>query len=805
MKIRSIIRYALIGVVAVLIGVTAFIQFRIIPGLPSIEMLRDVQLQVPLRIYTTDGKLIGEFGEKKRSPLRYGETPPRMIQAVLAAEDDRFFQHPGVDYQGILRAVYTLVVTREKSQGGSTITMQVARNFFLSSEKTYLRKVNEIFLSFKIEEELSKEEILELYLNKIYLGNRAYGVGAAALVYYGKPVHQLSLAQMAMIAGLPKAPSRYNPIANLERATLRRNYVLRRMRELNYISDEEYRLAVSEADDARLYAQPIDVEAPYVAEMVRAEAYARFGEEAYTQGLKIYTTLDSRLQASANTAVRAALQDYDQRHGYRGPLGHAELADFADAQQRYAALREYSIINDLQPAIVTEVKTQEVTAHAQGDQRVRIGWDGLSWATRSTTIADVLKRGDIIQVYQSNGQWRLGQTPMIEGALVSISPNNGAIRALNGGYNFYKSKFNRVVQGQRQPGSAFKPFIYAAALEKGYTPATVVNDAPVVFEDAALETMWRPENYSGEFFGPTRLREALTHSRNLVSIRLLQDIGIGYAVQYATRFGFSSRQMPRDLSLALGSGSTSPLELARGYAVFANGGYLVDPYFIERIETATGKSLYQAYPTFSCTDCDGPPPSAPEQPATPEPQTAMNAGMVKRMPAVSFAPEVINPQVVYQMNSVMGDVIRYGTARRARELGRSDLHGKTGTTNDQFDAWFAGFNTALATTVWIGFDQPQALGERESGGRSALPMWIDYMKVALAGLPEIDLPQPPGMVTVRIDPATGKLASSRHPDAIFETFRADFVPQEEVELPTAGSGSPYQPSATKTAPPSDLF
>ncbi|MEW5755676.1 MAG: penicillin-binding protein 1A [Pseudomonadota bacterium] len=798
MNISSLVKltkYLLVIVAIGLLGVMVFIYAVVAPNLPAIDSLKDVQLQIPLRVYSQDNKLIGEFGEKRRVPLRYDDTPPMLINAILAAEDDRFFEHPGVDYQGILRAVFNLVATGEKSQGGSTITMQVARNFFLTSEKTYLRKLNEILLSFKIENELSKQEILELYLNKIYLGNRAYGFGAAAQVYYGKPVDELSLAQMAMVAGLPKAPSRYNPIANLDRALIRRDYVLRRMHELGYIDSAQYQLAIAEADTAKLHAQPIDVAAPYIAEMARAELVERYGlgEDAYTQGLRIYTTLDSRLQAAANLAVWQGLLEYDQRHGYRGPLGHIDIAQNSTPDAWFAAISAYEDINNLSPALVLKVEAEGAEFYTVEHGLQQLPWEGMSWAQRAhpktnalqsppENPSQVLSPGDIIQVQQLNGQWRLAQTPEIEGALVALSPTTGAIKALVGGFNFYKSKFNRAVQGKRQPGSSFKPFVYAAALEHGYTPATLINDAPVVFEDDTLETMWRPENYTGEFYGPTRLREALTHSRNLVSIRILRDIGINTALDYVQRFGINPDTLPRDLSMVLGSGSASPLEMTTGYAVFANGGYRVEPYFIERIENSKGEIIFQARPAFACMDC-----------------------VFSTPPSLPLAPQVINPQIIYEMNSIMADVITQGTARKATSLGRSDLRGKTGTTNDQYDAWFAGFNTSLAATAWVGFDQPKALGGRETGGAAALPIWMYFMQQATQGLPEIVMPEPEGMVTVKIDPRSGKLAGPAQADAIFEIFRAEEAPQEYATPSSTQISAPGSAPGATPAAQEELF
>jgi len=796
---KTAIILAILGFLAFSAG-SAYVYFVVLPNLPSIESIREIQLQTPLRIYSADGKLIGEFGEKKRTPLSYQETPPLMVKAILAAEDDRFFEHPGVDYQGILRAVYSLLLTGEKSQGGSTITMQVVRNFFLTREKTYLRKLNEILLSLKIERALSKEEILELYLNKVFLGHRSYGFGAAAQVYYGKSISELSLAQIAMIAGLPKAPSRYNPITNLDRATLRRNYVLRRMHELGYIDQQQFQSALDSADDAQLHTQPIGPAAPHVAEMVRAELYRQYGADAYTQGHQVYTTLDSQQQQAANQALRLAVREYDWRHGYRGPLKNV-MVDGALPDPLDEVLKEAYEGNGLTPAVVTAFSDTELTAHTLAHGDLTLAWDRLSWARPVTPgsnrpgaspqkVGDIVAIGDLVLLAKNRtGQWALSQIPEIEGALVSLSPTHGAIRALVGGFDFYQSKFNRAVQGHRQPGSSFKPFIYAAALEKGYTPASLINDAPVVFEDDALETMWRPENYSGKFFGPTRIREAMIHSRNMVSIRLLRSIGIGYAVDYASRFGFSREQLPRDLSLALGSASTSPLEIATGYAVLANGGFRVAPFFIDRIEDAQGNTLFQATPEFACLDCIFSEPTDSDQP-TP----------------LQLAPQVLDPQVAYQTSSLLKDVIQQGTGRRALSLGRTDLHGKTGTTNDLYDAWFSGYNTALVTTSWIGFDQPQPLGRGESGGRAALPMWIYYMEQAIKGLPEIELPQPPGMITVRIDPETGKLASSNQRSAIFETFRAEYAPKEMAPPPAiVGSTTPNTPSPVIDQGVEELF
>ncbi len=696
----------------------------------------------------------------------------------------------------MLRAAFYLIRTGEKGQGGSTITMQVARNFFLSREKTYLRKLNEIMLALKIEDELSKQEILELYFNVIFLGHRAYGFAAASQVYYGLPLPELNIAQFAMLAGLPKAPSRYNPIVSPARALSRRNYVLGRMRSLEFISEQQFTEASEFVDDARLHGLSRQVVAPYVAEMVRAEMLKRYGEAAYSEGFRVVTSIDSRLQTAANEAQRHALLAYDARHGYRGPLSRNTLGDDSGEEQWMALLKGRREINGLLPALVLAVVEQSAVVFEPRRGVLRIDWKGLSWAAprdekgrvgRAPKLAaDVLARGDVIRIYpgietsDAEGEWRLAQVPKVEGALVSLDPHDGAIHALVGGFDFTGSKFNRVTQAERQPGSNFKPFTYSAALAKGFTPASLINDAPVVFEDEGLEATWRPENYSGKVFGPTRLREALVKSRNLVSIRLLRAMGIGYAINFAARFGFDKRRLPRDLSLALGSGALTPLEIVTGYAVFANGGFRVVPYFIDRIEDDRGDVLYQAEPFEVCEWCEKQADSTVPSPLSDD--TFVGPPTREQTPPVNIAPRSLSPQVAYLMRSMMQDVIRRGTGRRARVLGRPDLAGKTGTTNDQYDAWFSGYTPDLVAAAWVGFDKPQPLGARETGGRAALPMWIEFMRTGLKGLPIRPLAQPPGLVTVRIDPVTGLLAGADHPDAIFETFRAENVPQRHVEM-----------------------
>jgi len=753
-----------------------------------------------------------------------------------------------------LRAVFYLLRTGRKGQGGSTITMQVARNFFLSREKTYLRKLNEILLSFKIEQELSKQEILSLYLNKIYLGNRSYGFAAAAQVYYGLNINELTPAQAAMVAGLPKAPSRYNPIINPKRALLRRNYVLGRMHDLEYLNDEEYKIAHESIDNSELNSLKSEVSAPYIAEMVRAEMVGKYGKDAYTKGFSVYTSVTYRLQGAANNALRKALLEYDRRHGYRGPEAQVDLyaqtdgnnatdtaktpEDIKLAQENEwrAILSDFNISNKLYPALVLAVGEKDIVVYQRSYGKLLIGWKGISWAkpwrgdgrnpgAAPKTAEEVVEVGDIVRIIKmSDDKWQLSQVPNVEGALVSLDPKDGAIMALLGGFDFRKSNFNRVTQAERQPGSNLKPFNYSAALNKGFTAATLINDAPVVFEDAGLENTWRPENYSGKVFGPTRLREALVKSRNLVSIRILRAIGISYAIKYYQRFGFRKKSLPRDLSLALGSASITPLELVTAYSVFANGGYKVEPYLIDRIVDADGNLLMQANPATVCRDCEFLDTDSEMNATTASSDATMqvaagntgNSGIQSGSgfdanasdtnsqelhdqddyldannvdesgePIIvqppRYAERIISEENVYVMTSIMRDVIKRGTGRRARQIGRGDLAGKTGTTNDQRDAWFSGFNPEVVTTAWVGFDIPKTLGERETGGRAALPMWIYYMKEALRDVEEKQFERPPGLVTVRIDPDTGLAVSAGNPKGIFEVFPADNVPQRMAD------------------------
>lgn len=804
---RWIFRLFLLGTVLGIatLGITYLIVAK---DLPDVETLRDVQLQVPLRVYTNDAKLISVFGEKRRIPVRIDEMPDNLINAFIAGEDARFREHPGVDYQGLIRASWTLATTGEKSVGGSTITQMLARNFFLTLEKTYTRKITEIFLALKIERELSKDEILELFLNKILLGHRAYGVGAAADVYYGESVDKLTLAQCAMLASLPKAPSRINPITSPDRAMSRRNYVLGRMLELGYINDAEYQHAINERNTAYYHGATTQVSAPYLAEMVRKEMLSRFGEEAYTGGYEVYTTINSEFQNAANQAIINGLEEYDHRHGYRGPEAHIDITENKTTEHWDEVLRPYQAVAGMAPGLVTEVDDEIALVYQSDGQTFALSMGGVKWAKKfisrdrvgfdPETVADVLSTGDIIRTrLTSDGQRKLAQLPDTEAMLVSLSPHDGSIKALVGGFDYTLSKFNRVIQSRRQPGSGFKPFVYAAALAKGKTTATLVNDAPIVFTNSELEKDWKPQNYSEKFFGPTRLREAMVNSRNLVSIRLLRDIGIPFAIDYISRFGFDPNELPQNLSMALGSASLQPLSLARGLSVFANGGYLIEPYFMTKVVDAKGTTVYAASPLVVCKDCPEEQQASEElaeievankptfRPLQIEDEN--NLQVVEQVkPAYqevvarpSNAPRVISEQNAYLVRSMMMDVVKRGTGVKAMELGRQDMAGKTGTTNEQRDAWFSGYNSELVTSVWVGFDNHDPLGRYEVGGKAALPIWVDYMRVALRDVPDVPLALPDGITLARINPDTGLLTRLDNPAGIMEVFETGSLPPME--------------------------
>ncbi len=814
-KLIKILSWLFVAGSMVLIAGVFYIYAVLVPELPSIEHLEDAQLQVPLRVYDRNEVLLAEYGEHRRTPVKFEEIPTNLISALVSVEDDQFWEHFGVDPMALVAAAYELVTTGNKTRGGSTLTMQVARNFFLSPEKTYARKLNEILLALKIESELSKEKILELYFNQIYFGKRAYGIVAAAQIYYDKSLLDLSLAQAAMIAGLPQAPSKYNPIRNPERALTRRNHVLNRMHVLGYIDEETYDMARTEPVTAELHTTQTIADAQYVAELTRARLIEEYGDDAYKTGLKAYTTIDGRLQSVANRALRQALLDYIRRHGYRGVIESIDL-DTIEEDPFDAELISDDEVGNLQQAVVTGISDTSATALITNYETIQIPFEkGLDWAAayrdvdkkgkKPETVSDVLKVGDVIWVEKRDKDlWLLGEIPKVEGALVSLDSSNGSIHAMVGGFDFFKNKFNRATQARRQPGSNFKPFIYSAALEKGFTAASIINDAPVVFDDDSLEATWRPENYSGRFYGPTRFREALVKSRNLVSIRVLQAIGLRHATKYAQRFGLKKENMPYDLSLALGSGTFTPLEIARAYSVFSNGGYLIEPYYLSRVESGNGEVIFRHNPYLVCQGCeeeiedvvnsdtDEAGTESIEAIETVE-STQIVAKVedtelslespeafeaIDEIQPILYAPRVISEQNAFIMRSIMREVVSRGTAVRAKALGRTDIGGKTGTTNDQIDAWFSGFNDKFVTTGWVGFDNQQTLGRRETGGRAALPMWVEYMRAALDGVPETIEDQPEGLVTVRIDAETGKRATRDTVNSRFELFRKQNAPAD---------------------------
>ncbi|MET1081202.1 MAG: penicillin-binding protein 1A [Pseudomonas sp.] len=775
------------------------------PGLPSVESLRRIQLQIPLRVYSSDAKLIAEFGEMRRSPIKFADIPKDFILALLAAEDDNFANHYGVDLSSLMRAATQLLKSGQIQSGGSTITMQVAKNFFLSSERSFSRKISEILLALQIERELSKDEILELYVNKIYLGNRAYGIEAASQVYYGKSIRELSLAQLAMIAGLPKAPSRFNPLINPTRAQERRDWILGRMHKLGRIDQARYQAAVDEPVNVSYHVPTPELDAPYIAEMARAEMVGRYGSEAYTEGFHVTTTVPSDLQQAANQALKEGLLAYDQRHGYRGP--ESRLPGMT-REAWLLELAKFKGMNGLDPAVVIQVEKSGAMVLTRDGQEAPLPWDSMKWARpflntnslgpRPKQPSDVLAIGDVVRVqHTTEGSLQLSQIPAAQSALVSLDPQNGAIRALVGGFSFEQSNYNRALQAKRQPGSSFKPFVYSAALDKGYTAATLVNDAPIVFVDEYLDKVWRPKNDNNTFLGPIRLREALYKSRNLVSIRLLQAIGIEYTLDYVSRFGFNKQDLPPNLSLALGTANLTPLEVAGGWVVFANGGHKVQPYLISRIDSREGKPLFTANP-----------PSVPGKEAakpaeSPEPVVVTSDnGVTTAPPAV--AERIIDERTAYIMTSMLQDVIKRGTGRRAMALGRDDLAGKTGTTNESKDSWFSGYNADYVTTVWAGFDQPESLGRTEYGGTVALPIWMTFMGIALKDKPSHAPAEPAGLLTLRIDPLSGRAASPGTPDAYFELFKSEDTPPPMSEL-EPGFGIPGSPLPADESAPIDLF
>jgi len=798
-----------VGVSAGIIGAYYFVQ----PGLPAAETIRHIPLQVPLRIFSRDGHLISEIGKRRRIPITFDEVPEHVVNAFVAAEDRRFFVHPGVDYRGILRGIVQYLIRGEAASGGSTLTQQLARDYFLSRERKLTRKLREAFLAYKIEQEFSKQQIMALFLNKMFFGQRAYGVAAASQVFFNKTLSDLNVAEAATLAGILPAPSRYNPVFSAANAEIRRSYVLGRMHDLDYIDDSAYAEAMMFPMESKMHGAAIELNAPYVAEMVRSDMLKRYGEDAYSAGYSVVTSLDSRLQRAANYALRNGLLEFTRRRGFRSPLTTVELTantlalpfdewplDVREPLQQYAP-------GGLSVVLVTATaEDNSATIRFRGGGEATLPWAGISWAKPfidrentgpdPETVTEVLGVGDIIYVMPTaNDSWALAKLPEAQGAVVSIDPGDGAIVALTGGFDFTISKFNRARQAYRQPGSSFKPFIYSAALEHGNTLATVILDAPVVISSAELEAVWRPLNYSGRFYGPTRMREALVRSRNLVSVRLLLfETGIGNAVRHIAKFGFGDAALPRNGSLALGGGQTSPLDMAQGYATLANGGHQVQPYVIDAIFGPDGNTLYRAEPAIVCDRCVANAPVAGFDDDLIEEMSLEEMAVVIEtyMPDATISPELyeginIAPQAITLQNAflvqdMMRDVVRRGTGRRALVLGRKDLSGKTGTSNDRRDAWFGGFNADLATIVWVGYDDDLPLGPGEEGSRTALPIWIEFMRIALAGVPENQMPMPEGIVSVLIDRDTGCPARAGQDNTTFEVFREEHVPEcEQLE------------------------
>ena len=754
----GIVGTALAGLAAVLIY----------PKLPPLEALTDYKPKQPLRIYSSDGALLGEFGEERRAFVPIGNVPQRMKQAIIAAEDERFYQHGGVDTLGILRAAAANLVSGGAKEGASTITMQVARNFFLSREKTLTRKMSEVLLAMKIEHNLSKDKILELYINQIYLGQRAYGFEAAARTYFGKPMDKLSLAETAMLAGLPKGPSLYNPVINPQRAQARQHYVLGRMKSLRMITDAEYRKALEQELVVRKEKQIVDVPADFVAEMVRQALFQQYGESLYSTGFKAYTTIRRDQQLAANQALQNGLVNYDQRHRYRGPESHLNLPRDEAGRDKLIAdtLDELGAVNGLEPGVLLQISSKLLVVGLANGTRLEVLPAGFKLAAdwlpgKKSRKAHKLVEGDVVRVVQDkDGKWRLSQIPEAEAALVAVDTASGGITALVGGFDYARNKFNHATQAWRQPGSSFKPFIYSAALEKGFTPATIIDDAPLTLSaEEAGGTAWEPKNFDNQYSGPVRMRTALTRSLNMVSIRILQGIGPYYARDYIKRFGFDPARHPPYLTMALGAGSVTPLQLAGGYAVFANGGYAVKPYLIDRVVDGQGLVVMQSKPY---------------------------------RPGIE-APRVIDARNAFIMTNMMQDVVRYGTGARASQLGRSDIAGKTGTTNDQRDGWFAGYNPDLVAVVWVGFDQPRSLGPGETGSQAALPIWMEFMAKALRNLPQKSFTVPAGVITAQVNAQTGAPVADGEAGGITEYFYQEYAPSQGLSIPVESDHNPLAP------------
>jgi penicillin-binding protein 1A len=829
---------------AMLIGAYYYVE----PGLPRAEDLRQIKIQVPLQVYSRDGRLIDEFGEMKRTPVAYDDIPPLLVKAILAAEDEHFFEHPGVDYRGVIRGFLSEIGASRSPAGGSTITQQVTRtlNVFTraglqSGVQRFVQKFREIILAFRIEREFTKQEILELYLNTTFFGQRSYGAATAARTYFGKDLGELTVSEIAILAGIGQRPTALNPIASPERAAARRSYVLRRMHETGAITQAEYETALAEPVIGKRYGTQRQLDAPYVAEMVRAEMVRRFGQAATTAGFKVTTTIDSRLQRAANLAIHDTLAAYDERHGYRGPLAHFDLPEGpgehhdptaeANGAQPGAPLGNGSLTEllddhppeaDYEAAIVLAVEPQTARVFFAGRGEQSIDFEAVAWAApfvndetvgpRPTMISDVLRRGDVVRFRRDDaGNWRLAQIPEVQGALASVDPQDGALVALTGGFDFFLSNYNRATQAKRQPGSSFKPFVYSAALANGFTAATIVNDSPPeVGYQAELERVWKPENFGGKYYGLVPVRFALQRSLNAVSIRMTREIGVSTAVEYIQRFGFDDVAVPNNASLALGGGNVAPLDLVTGYAVFANGGYRVEHHFIERITDANGEVLFEANPVFVCADCGktavvdpGADPGAPAKYNDVPAEPVLISELTELFPPMRVAPEVITPQNAYLMNDLLQSVVRSGTGAGARRaLPRNDLAGKTGTTNEGRDTWFVGFNADVIAAAWVGFDQERSLGsagaESEQGSVTAIPMWADYMREALARVPEHTMPRPPGIIEYRINPESGLIASDCTRDSVVEKFDIDHVPEREADAGCVESLDPSVPEAPRS-------
>lgn len=817
-RLRRLIRYALIlALLGLVMGVTtiAVLYWLIEPDLPSVQALRDVRLQVPLGVYSADGKLIAQFGETRRYPVKIEDVPLRVRNAFIAAEDAHFYQHHGIDIQGIARAVWLLATTRDRRvPGGSTITQQVAKMFFLSSEYSYRRKITEIFLALKMERELTKDEILELYLNKSFFGNRAHGIAAAAEFYYGKSLADLSLAEAATLAGIPKFPSSGNPIVNPARALIRRGYVINRMLEEGFVTPMEAKAAHDEPERAHPHEPPTELDAPWLAEMARRDAIERFGDQALIDGFRLFTTVDSKAQEAANQATRRALLEYDRRHGWRGVEGKQPLQSPDQPEHWRELLKDYGPVIGLLPAIVLRVDDGLAELGLGDGQTLALNLESLSWTREylsenrrgaaPTSVKQRLAPGDIVRVERdAEGEWQLSQLPKAQGALVALDWDSGAIRAMTGGFSFSLNKFNRATQAQRLPGSSFKPFVYAAAFERGFTPASIVLDAPVVFNDRGSGKTWQPQNDNEEFAGPMRLREAMVSSRNLVSVRVLDAVGVSFARRFIQNFGFPPETLPENLSLALGTSAEPPLAMARGYAAFANGGYLIEPYLVNRIEDRDGQVIFRANPVRACLSC-------PERVGSVAANTAGDgfnlgpsaaddtgveaADSDEDAQPLVLAEQAVDARTAFLVNSLLRDVVRRGTGSRAMVLGRGDLGGKTGTTNEHRDGWFSGFGGPYVVTAWMGMDDFSSLGNGEFASRTALPMWIEFMRVALEGVAEHHLPVPEGISTALIDRESGRLAGPDTPNPLNEYFRAEDIARLQQPAPPASEEEPSKES-----------